>query len=439
MTEKKTAASRRNFIKKAGGIGAGSAAMLAGINQSASAQDKSPVTIGAPLPLTGIVAADGIEFRRGLEMAADEINAVGGILGRPVRLAFEDTQSKGDDVVTSAGQRLVDRFKASALISGYNLGSYQALQQIAADSSLVYMHADTTVAHNEIVSSDLDQYWGSFMYDPAEIFYGYGFLDFLKTLEEWGQFDPPNKKIAVITGPIPYSINIANAIRDNAKRFGYEVSLYENVQAPTSDWGPTLSKIRKDKPGVIAVTHFFPQDQAQFMLQFMNNPTNSLIYMQYGASLAAFRDIAGKASEGVLYATVIGALQDEIGRNFSIAYKRRFGKNASPNSGGQTYTGLHMYAIAAALAGGPGKPYEEEQNRKIADRLRDMIFRGPMGTVRFNPANQSAYCYPSQTNDSSLGMPHIFSQIKDKSREGKIIAPKPYDVEKFQLPSWMKK
>lgn len=433
-----SSASRRGFLKKVGVGALGSGAMLAGLNQTGSAQNSDPVVIGAPLPLTGIVAADGIEFKRGLEMATEEINALGGILGRPIKLEFEDTESKGDDVIASAGQRLVDRGGASALISGYNLGSSTALPGVAADASIVYLHADTVVAHNELIKSDPATYWGSFQYDPAEIYYGIAYLQYMKLLIDTGQFTPPNNKIAVVTGPIAYSINIANAIRDGAKEHGFEVSLFESVQAPTTEWGPTLAKLREDPPGMIAITHFFPQDQAQFMLQFMNEPTKSLVYMQYGASLAAFRDIAGDASEWVLYATTIGSLQDEIGLKFSNDFLGKFGNNASANGGGQTYSALYCYATAAALAGGAGKAYEEEQNRKIADRLRTLIYRSPVGTFRIDLETQSAYSYPAQTKDPSLGMPHIFSQIKKKEENGYIIAPKPYDVANFETPSWMK-
>ena len=227
-------------------------------------------------------------------------------------------------------------------------------------------------------------------------------------------------------------------MRDNAANYGLEVSLYESVKVPISEWGPTLAKIRSDPPAVIAVTHFYPQDQAQFMLQFANDPTDSLVYMQYGASLAAFRDVGKEATEGVVYATVIGALQDEIGSAFSQKYIGKFGDNSSPNSGGQTYQAMHVYATAAALAGGTGEPYDEEQNKKVADRIKSLIYRGPMGTYRCVPDTLSAYCYPSQTNDPSLGMPHIFSQIQDHTKDGVLIAPTPYDVAQFKTPSWMK-
>src|SRR5262249_27228708 len=154
------------------------------------------------------------------EMAAAEINEAGGILGRPVKIVVEDTQSGGDDLVSSAGQRLVDHAAANALISGYNFGSETVLQGIAADASLPYLHSDTASAHNALIKSDPKKYWQSFMYDPSEEFYGIGFLNFLKGIEDSGEFKPSNKKIAIITGPITYSIKIANAIKENASKYG---------------------------------------------------------------------------------------------------------------------------------------------------------------------------------------------------------------------------
>ena len=344
----------------------------------------------------------------------------------------------GDDLITSAGQRLIDRDGASALIAGYNFGSQTALQNVAADASIVYMHADTARAHTELVSSDPDRYWGSFMYSPSELYYGFAFLNYIKRLEDTGQLKAPNKKIAIVTGPLVYSINIANSIKDEAAKYGYEISLFETVQAPTTEWGPTLAKLREDQPGFIVVTHFFPQDQAQFMIQFLANPTNSLVYLQYGASLAAFRDLAGDASVGVLYATNIGVLSGEVSDDFAKKYIARYGEKASPNGGAQTYEALHLFAQAAAMAGGVGKAYEEEQNKKIAARLKASIFRGPTGVIRFDQTSQQAFSYPVQTNDPSLGMSHIFSQIKNKNENGYIISPTPYEVAQFELPAWMK-
>jgi branched-chain amino acid transport system substrate-binding protein len=152
----------------------------------------------------------------------------------------------------------------------------------------------------------------------------------------------------------------------------------------------------------------------------------------------AFREIGKEATNGMLYATLVGCLQDEIGTAFEKRYKAKFGPDAGHNSGAQSYDGAMVWATAAALAGGSGEPDNADQNRKVADRMRAMIHRGVTGTTRFDPAVQAAYTFPTQTNDPSLGMPHQFLQVQDFNKGPVLIAPAPYGTGKFILPSWIK-
>lgn len=427
---------RRDFMKRAAVLG-GSAMMLASMNDGARAEGEA-IPVGQAAPLTDFAAADGVEFKNGLTLACEEINALGGILGRPLEPYFEDTKQMGDATNVQAVQRLIDRHSVHAVLNGYNIGSGAAIQDVIADSGIIYVHYDTTIGHNNLIKSDPKRYFGSFQGDPAEYWYGPGFLKFVQQLEEAGSYKRANNKMAVILSAGVYSANIANAVKEKAAEYGWEISLFETVSVPISEWGPTLAKIRQDPPAVICVTHFLPADLAQFMVQFVPNPTNSLVYMQYGPSIPAFRDIAKDASKGVLYATVVGALQDEIGSDFEKRYKAKFGENAGHNSGAQSYDGAWVWATAAALAGGSGEPGNEDQNRKVADRMRNMIWRGVTGTTRFIKDEQAAYSYPTQVKDSSLGMPHQFLQIQDPAKGGLLIAPSPYDTSKFMLPPWMK-
>ncbi|WP_374653649.1 ABC transporter substrate-binding protein [Dongia sp.] len=428
--------SRRNFLKGAAALGSG-ATILAGINDGARA-DGDPIPVGQAAPLTDFAAADGVEFKNGLTLACEEINALGGILGRPLEPYFEDTKQMGDPTNVQAVQRLIDRHSVHAVINGYNIGSGAAVQDVIADAGIIYVHYDTTIGHNNLIKSNPERYFGSFQGDPAEYWYGPGFLKFIQQLEEGGQFKRPNNKMAVVLSAGVYAANIANAIKEKGAEYGWEISLFETVNVPISEWGPTLAKIRQDPPAVIAVTHFLPADLAQFMVQFVPNPTPSLIYMQYGPSIPAFRDIAKEASVGVVYATVVGALQDEIGSAFETRYKAKFGENAGHNSGAQPYDGAYVWATAAALAGGTGEPGNDEQNRKVAARMRSLIYRGVTGTTRFMADEQAAYSYPTQVNDSSLGMPHQFLQIQDQTKSGGLIAPAPYNTATFKLPPWIK-
>jgi branched-chain amino acid transport system substrate-binding protein len=428
--------SRRKFLRGAAVLG-GSAALLASINDGARAEGE-PIPVGQAAPLTDFAAADGVEFKNGLMLACEEINALGGILGRPLEPYFEDTKQMGDATNVQAVQRLIDRHSVHAVLNGYNIGSGAAIQDVIADAGIIYVHYDTTIGHNNLIKSDPQKYFGSFQGDPAEYWYGPGFLKFVQQLEAAGSYKRANNKMAVILSAGVYAANIANAIKEKAAEYGWEISLFETVNVPISEWGPTLAKIRQDPPAVIAITHFLPADLAQFMVQFVPNPTNSLIYMQYGPSIPAFREIGKEATNGVLYATVVGALQDEIGTAFETRYKAKFGENAGHNSGAQSYDGAYVWATAAALAGGSGEPGNDTQNRKVADRMRAMIWRGVTGVTRFIPDEQAAYTYPTQTRDSSLGMPHQFLQIQDHTKGGLLVAPSPYETAQFALPPWMK-
>ncbi len=418
-------------------MAAGAVAMLAGLNGGVRAAGAA-IPVGSALPLSGPAAADGIEFRHGLELAAADINAVGGVLGRPIELHVEDTSNMSADVVSQAMQRLVDRSNCGAIINGYNVGTNMIEMDVAAQNDIIFMHYNTLIAHNDKFNTNPPKYYSSFQGDPPEFYYGPGVLQYLKRLIDTKAWSPPNMKLAVIPSANQYSIVIANAVREQAAKFGFEISLFETVPFPTNQWGPTLAKVRSDPPAAVIVTHFLPQDLAQFMQQFSSDPTQSLIYMQYGPSLPAFRQIGGPAVNGVLYSTVIGCLPDEFSASFRTAYRAKYGPTAAYLTGSQTYDGLWQWALAAAIAGGPGEPYTKAQTAKVAAALLRLVYRGVNGICRFDPKGQSAYCYPTQIVDPSLAMPHQFLQHQDYTQDPKLISPLPYATDSFKLPPWIK-
>ncbi|MGB3146408.1 MAG: ABC transporter substrate-binding protein, partial [Paracoccaceae bacterium] len=128
---------RRVFLKGAAVVGP--AAMLASMNDGARAQSNDPIPVGQAAPLTDVAAADGVEFQNGLTLACEEINALGGILGRPLEPYFEDTKQMGDATNVQAVQRLIDRSGVHAVINGYNIGSGAAIQDTIADSGIIYV------------------------------------------------------------------------------------------------------------------------------------------------------------------------------------------------------------------------------------------------------------------------------------------------------------
>lgn len=121
-----------------------------------------------------------------------------------------------------------------------------------------------------------------------------------------------------------------------------------------------LDEARSGNPAVIANTHFYASDLTSFQRQFMERPSNSLIYLQYGAMHRSFIELAQDKSVGVIVSAVTGLLRDDIGRNFAQRYNARFGHDSTPQVGCQCqcqcYNALRHYAVAASVAGGIRRP-----------------------------------------------------------------------------------
>lgn len=422
--------SRRALIGT--GAMAGSAVAAAAIGATprrAAAQEGDPVVIGTAAALTGWGAADGIDFKQGCEMAIEDINAMGGIAGRPAELVVEDCKEMGPQNNIQATRALVERHGVHAICNGYLVGS-GAEYDIIADAEVVHLNCNTYETTAAIVRDDPERYYMIFS-DSTEVWYGTGLLVFLKNLMENGLWEPSNRKVALITSNNPYSILIAETIRDYADEYGWEVSLFEEVVQPIAEWGPTLAKIRADPPGLIANTHFFPADIAQFALQFAEDPTPSLLYMQYGPSIPEFINLAKETANGILWATVVGTLPAEFGLSFEQRYKQRYGAQAGFRNAGQTYDLVMLYAQAASRAGNPDDPVA------VSNVLRShTIHRGVCGSWKFDPTDQCARPYPGYTDDPSLGLTHHFYQIQDGQQVS--VGPAPYIQGAFQLPTWLK-
>src|SRR5512137_2207595 len=65
------------------------------------------IKIGAPMPMTGPYASDGQQMQMALQMAVDEINAKGGVLGRQLELIPGDVGALEAEKIKAVGERLL--------------------------------------------------------------------------------------------------------------------------------------------------------------------------------------------------------------------------------------------------------------------------------------------------------------------------------------------
>ena len=128
---------------------------------SALAQSKEPVLIGVSGPLTGQYAQYGAQWKKGFDLALDEINASGGINGRPLQYVFEDTQSDPRQTVTVARKYVADEriavevgdFSSAASMAASPI--YQAAQMV--QFGFTNSHPDFTKGGDYVWSNAVNQ------------------------------------------------------------------------------------------------------------------------------------------------------------------------------------------------------------------------------------------------------------------------------------------
>jgi branched-chain amino acid transport system substrate-binding protein len=126
---------RRTVLKAA--AAAGVLQLGAPFIRKASAAE--PVLIGLDNPLTGTYAINGKNELNGCELAIEQINAKGGILGRPVKLLVEDSTSGDAGTAVQKARKLIERDKVNFLLGNVNSALALAMAQVSNEKGVLHI------------------------------------------------------------------------------------------------------------------------------------------------------------------------------------------------------------------------------------------------------------------------------------------------------------
>ncbi|MCW5626432.1 MAG: ABC transporter substrate-binding protein [Burkholderiales bacterium] len=415
---------RRTALK-----GLAAAAALPLVGHSIGFAAGKPIVIGLPLVRSGPAGvADHQDHWNGAKMAVEEINAAGGVLGRPLELKVVDTDILTPEG-TQAGLRKLAELKVQAISSPFVLIPQPAVEALGGYKA-PYLHGNTSELSMEMVRKNPQKYWNVFQMDPPEIYYGLAFPTFLETLSASGAWKPINNKVHIIQEQIAYTQTISKATQQALKKSKFELAKVTDIQFPVQDWGPVVQDIKKTGAGVVMVDHWVAAEFASFCQTFLANPSKgALVYLQYGPSQPEFLQLAGKAAEGFIWSTVLGVYADAKGKEFRAKYKKKY-----PGVMGLAYTGMgydSIYRLAEAW----NKVGDPDKFKEVCDHLRKTPFRGVNGVSDNNNDGQTAVHYPIQTQDLNKGMAQLYLQVQNG--EHRIIGPEALKESDFRKPSWM--
>lgn len=201
-----------------------------------------PIRIGCSMSLTGGVAVNGKQVMMGFEIWRDDINAKGGLFGRPVELICYDDQSN-PSLVPGIYTKLIEVDKVDMTVGPY------ATNMAVPAIPVLMAHKMATVAVTALAANSTIHYPGYFVMLPSgpqpKLAFSAGFFDVAMAM------NPKPKTVALTAADAEFAKNSADGARENAKKHGLQI-VYDKAYPPnTTDYTPIVRAIQATNPDII--------------------------------------------------------------------------------------------------------------------------------------------------------------------------------------------
>jgi branched-chain amino acid transport system substrate-binding protein len=207
------------------------------------------IKIGFSMGLTGANAPNGKQLLAALQIWRDDVNAKGGLLGRPIELVYYDDQTLPANEPTIY-TKLIEVDKVDLLLGPYGTN------QIAAALPVIMQHNLTTVGILGLAANSGYHYPNYFAMiplgeDPKRSF-SEGFFDVAAAQ------NPRPKTVAIVGADAEFGKTSTDGARENAKARGFTIVYDKLYPPPTVDFTPVIRAIKATEPDVVFVASYPP-------------------------------------------------------------------------------------------------------------------------------------------------------------------------------------
>ena len=217
---------------------------------SAAARAAEPIKVGLSVALTGGVAPIGKQVLAALNIWRDDVNAKGGLLGRPVELVYYDDQSNPQNV-PGLYTKLIEVDKVDLLIGPY------ATNMVAPAIPVLMQYHKTTIgilANAANSKFHYDQYFSMLPTGPEpKKAFAYGFFELAAAQK------PRPKTVAIVAADAEFAQNAADGARETIKEIGgFETVLDQKYPPNTTDYTPIMRSVAALNPDIVYVAAYPP-------------------------------------------------------------------------------------------------------------------------------------------------------------------------------------
>src|SRR6266849_1948229 len=225
------------------------AAAVAAFLTPAKAQAPSgqPITIGFGMALTGGLAPNGRQALLGMQIWAEEINAKGGLLGRPVKMVYYDDQSN-PSTVPGIYTKLLDVDKVDLVLGPYATAQAAPAMPIVMQKGKVFIILFGLDVNHEF---NYPKFFAMIPTGPdTKPSFTTGFFEVAAAQ------NPKPQTVALVAADQEFSRNACDGARDNAKKTNMKV-IYDKTYPPsTTDFTPVVRAIQAANPDVVTICSY---------------------------------------------------------------------------------------------------------------------------------------------------------------------------------------
>lgn len=246
------------------------------------------IKIGFSVSLTGALASSGKANLLAKKVWLEEINAKGGLLGRPVELVFYDDQTNASNVPGIYAKLLdVDRVD---VVMGHATNLIVAAMPLIMERQKLVM---TLVALGSNEQFKYPRYfqtasWGANVSNIARAYF-----EVAKTIT------PRPKTVALVGADAEFSNNVLAGAREVIKQGGFEIVYDRSYPPNTVDFGPIVRAIQAKKADLVFVASY---------------PIDSVGLVRAASEIGLKADLFGGGMVGMQYATFMQQLSNKLDR-----------------------------------------------------------------------------------------------------------------------------
>ena len=349
------------------------------------AHAQEPIKIGFSVALTGGLASSGKAHLLSKQIWTEEINARGGLLGRPVKLVYYDDQTNAANV-PGIYAKLIDVDKVD-IVMGHATNLIVAAMPLIMERKKLVM---VLLALGSNAEFKYSRYFQSAPFGPdSKGVLSHAFFEVAKSL------NPPPKTVALVGADAEFSNNVLIGARENARKSALQIVYDRSYPPATVDYSPIVRAIQATSPDVVLLASY---------------PPDSVGMVRAATEVGLRTQLFGGAMVGMQYASLMTQLADKLNRVVNYHFFVPSPKMSFP--GIESF--LKKYQAQAKDAGvdplgfyQPPFAYAAMQvleqaitatgsvnDEKLAQYIHDSAFNTIVGEIRFNALGEWAQARP---------------------------------------------